>query len=78
MRFKNTSYFILLSIIPTLIHAGAPLFKIQLALGETAFPNNIGWYDPPITRFVSVTNQSGVAMPLTYLIAPPYQVAKTQ
>ena len=78
MRFKNTSYFILLSIIPTLIHAGAPLFKIQLALGETAFPNNIGWYDPPITRFVSVTNQSGVAMPLTYLIAPPYQVDKTQ
>lgn len=62
----------------TLLHAGEPLFKIEFALGETAFPTNMGWYDPPITRSMSITNQSGVPMPVNYTLPSEYHIDSTR
>lgn len=62
----------------TTLHAGAALFSIQLALGEPSFPSEMGWYDSPVTRFVSVTNQTGVTMPVTYILPPQYHVNSEQ
>ena len=72
MRIKIT-YF-LLFLLSSVLHAGTPLFNIELSLGETAFPTNAGWYDPPITRLVTVTNLTGMTMPVTYTLPAQYQV----
>jgi hypothetical protein len=61
-----------------MLHAGEALFKIQMALGETAFPSSVGWYDPPTTRFMSITNQTGTPMPITFLLPPLYYVDPDQ
>lgn len=57
---------LVLSTMPHVLQAGNSLFKIELALGESAYPSNMGWYDPPITRAMSVTNTSGVQMPISF------------
>ncbi len=72
MRFKIVCF--ILGFLPTLLQAGEPLFNIQLALGETAFPSSIGWYDPPITRFMTITNLTGSTMPVTYTLPNQYRV----
>ncbi|MFZ4077458.1 MAG: hypothetical protein ACOYKA_05680, partial [Legionellaceae bacterium] len=78
MNFKAAlSNLFTLACLPTLLHASQPLFKIELALGETSFPNTMGWYDPPVTRFVSIKNQSGTSMPITTSVSPPYQLDMT-
>ena len=61
--------------LPCVLQAGSePLFRIQLTLGETPFPSNIGLYDPPIMRFITVVNQSGVAMPINYSLPLQYTI----
>ena len=77
MNFKKITCLIVVCI-PTLIHAAIPLFKIEHALGSPEFPSTVGWFSSPITSFLTVTNQTGVTMPVTYNIPPPYQVDLTR
>ena len=72
MRFKIACF--LFGCLPSALQAGEPLFAIQLALGETAFPSSVGWYDPPTTRFLSITNHTGAVMPITFQLPNLYYV----
>ena len=72
MHFKIVCF--ILSCLPTLLNAAQPLFNIQLALGEPPFPITIGLYDPLVTRFMTITNQTGSVMPVTYLLPSKYRV----
>ena len=58
----------------TSLYAGTSLFSIQLALGEASFPSGMGWYDPPVTRLMSIRNQTGVTMPVSYILPSQYHV----
>jgi len=78
MTFK-TFIGLLLAGIPLLINAAnLPLFKIEHTLGSAEFPSTIGWFSPPVTSFLTITNQTGASMPVTYTIPPPYQVDMTR
>lgn len=75
MRFRAVCF--VLGMLPVSLFAGEPLFDIRLALGETAFPTQLGWFDPPIVRYMTVTNQSGTSMPLTYILPAQYTIDTT-
>lgn len=77
MMFKKITW-IILACIPTLINAAMPLFKIEHTLGSPEFPSTVGWFSSPVTSFLTITNQSGATMPVTYSIPLPYQVDMTR
>lgn len=72
MRFR--SIYFAFSLLPLTLFAGQPVFDIRLSLGETAFPSQVGWFDSPILRYMSITNQSHTTMPLTYSLPAQYSV----
>ncbi len=74
MRFKMACF--LLGCFPILLQAGEPIFNIRLAKGETAFPHNMDWYGFPATRFLDITNQSTVTMPVAYTLPAQYVIDK--
>lgn len=55
-------------------YAGEPLFDIRLALGEPSFPSQIGWYDPPVTRFMSITNKTNTPMTIKYILPTNFTI----
>lgn len=71
-RMIRCLFAILMPLCPFLAHAGDPIFKVQLLLGETSFPTSMGWFSPPTSRLMSITNQSGTPMPMTYVMPDPY------
>lgn len=43
-------------------YSSTPIFKMEFLLGASNYPSNLGLYDPPSERIVTITNQSNVNM----------------
>lgn len=56
-------------------YSSIPIFKMEFLLGSSNFPSNLGLYDPPAERIVTITNQSSVNMTgMVYMLPPSFQI----